>query len=79
MTHRVFDFDGALSPSDRSILLGRGWRRSGQGRGYDVAGEMQGLVEQGLRGELDFETSLRQHVSLLEGMSERQVQTAFER
>lgn len=66
----VFDFDGTLSQSDLSVLLGRE---------YDVAGEMRGLVEQGLRGEVDFETTLRHRVSLLEGMPERRVQTAFER
>jgi phosphoserine phosphatase len=50
----VFDFDETLSRSDLSILLGRE---------YDVAGEIRGLVEQGLRDEVDFETTLRQRVS----------------
>jgi len=39
----------------------------------------RGLLEQGLRDEIDFATSLRQRVSLLEGMPADQVETAFER
>lgn len=66
----VLDFDGSLSKSDMTVLLGRE---------YDVAGEVRGLTEQGLRGEVDFATSLRQRISLLEGMPERRVESAFER
>ncbi|WP_265109947.1 HAD family hydrolase [Halosolutus halophilus] len=70
MTLVAFDFDETLTQSDLSILLGRE---------YDVASEMRGLLEQGLRDEIDFETSLRERVSLLEGMPERRVETAFDR
>ena len=70
MTLAAFDFDETLSRSDLSILLARA---------YDVDGEVSGLLEQGLRGDVDFETTLRQRVSLLEGMPERRVQTAFDR
>lgn len=70
MTLVVFDFDETLSQSDPSILLGRE---------YDVAGEIRGLVEQGVRGDVDFATTLRQRVSLLGGMPERRVQAAIER
>lgn len=70
MTLVVFDFDETLSQSDPSILLGRE---------YDVAGEIRGLVEQGVRGDVDFATTLRQRISLLDGMPERRVQAAFER
>lgn len=70
MTLVVFDFDETLSQSDPSLLLGRE---------YDVAGEVRGLVEQGVAGDVDFATTLRQRVSLLEGMPERRVQDAFER
>lgn len=66
----VFDFDDTLSQSDLSVLLGRE---------YDVAGEMRGLVEQGLRGEVDVETTLRHRVSLLEGMPASRVHAGFER
>ncbi|MFD1562638.1 HAD family hydrolase [Haloarchaeobius amylolyticus] len=70
MTLVAFDFDDTLSQSDLSILLGRE---------YDVASEMRGLLEQGLRDETDFETSLRERVSLLEGMPERRIESAFDR
>ncbi|MDQ2052386.1 HAD family phosphatase [Natronolimnohabitans sp. A-GB9] len=70
MTLVAFDFDETLSQSDPSVLLGQE---------YDVAGEIRGLVEQGFQGETAFETTLRQRVSLLEGMPERRVETAFER
>lgn len=66
----ALDFDGALSQIDLSVLLGRE---------YDVAGEIRGIVEQGLRGEVDFPTTLRHRVSLLEGMPEARVDRAFER
>lgn len=66
----AFDFDGTLSQSDLSVLLGRE---------MDLAGEVRGLAEQGLRGEIDFGTSLRERVKLLEGLPERRVDAAFER
>lgn len=70
MTLVAFDFDGTLTQSDLTVLLGRE---------YDVAGEIRGLAEQGLRGEVEFATTLRQRVSLLEGMPEARVDAAFKR
>lgn len=70
MTLVVFDFDGTLTQSDLTLLLGRE---------YDVAGEIRGLTEQGLRGDVDFARTLRHRVSLLEGMPEKRVTAAFER
>lgn len=70
MTLVAFDFDGTLTKSDLTVLLGRE---------YDMASEIRGLTEQGLRGDVDFATTLRQRVSLLEGMPEARVDTAFER
>jgi phosphoserine phosphatase len=66
----AFDFDGTLSQTDLSVLLGRE---------YDVANEIRGLTEQGIRGDVDFASSLRQRISLLEGMPEARVADAFER
>ena len=65
----ALDFDGSLSQTDMTVLLGRE---------YDVAHEVRGLAEQGLRGEIDVPTSLRQRVSLLRGMPERLVDAAFD-
>jgi phosphoserine phosphatase len=70
MTLVAFDFDGTLTQADLSVLLGRE---------YDVAGEIRGLAEQGLRGDVEFSTTLRQRVSLLEGMPKARVDAAFER
>lgn len=70
MTLVVFDFDGTLTQSDLTILLGRE---------YDVAGEIGGLAEQGLRGEEPFAQTLRQRISLLDGMPEARVDAAFGR
>ena len=70
MTLVAFDFDETLARTDLTVLLGRE---------YDVANEMQGLADQSRRGEVDFERSLRQRVSLLEGMPVERVETAFER
>lgn len=70
MTLVAADFDGTLTESDLAVLLGRE---------YDVAGEIRGLAERGLRGEVEFDRVLRQQVSLLEGMPEARVDAAFDR
>ncbi|MFA9517391.1 HAD family hydrolase [Halopenitus sp. H-Gu1] len=70
MTLVALDFDGTLTQSNLSVLLGRE---------YGVGGEVRGLVEQGLLGEVPFGQTLRQRVSLLEGMPKEQVDAAFER
>jgi len=70
MTMIAFDFDGTCSKSDMSVLLGEE---------KDVVGEVRGLTEQGIRGEIDFETSLRERVELLAGLPERRVEAAFDR
>ncbi|MFW5905235.1 MAG: HAD family hydrolase [archaeon] len=66
----AFDFDGTLSQTDLMQLLGRE---------YDVAGEVRGLTEQGLRGEVPFDKSLRQRAGLFDGMPESRVERAYER
>lgn len=66
----AFDFDGALSRTDMSVLLGEE---------KDVANEVRGLVEQGRRGEVEFGVSLRQQVELFDGLSDARVAAAFER
>lgn len=70
MTLVVFDFDGTLCRTDLAVLLGRE---------YDVATEIEGLGEQGRRGDADFASTLRQRASLLEGMPEERVEAAFAR
>jgi phosphoserine phosphatase len=70
MTLVVFDLDESLSSTDLSVLLGRE---------YGFGREIRGLVEVSHRGEADFESTLRQRVSLLEGMPEDRVDVAFGR
>lgn len=70
MTLVVFDFDGTLSASDMTVLLGNE---------KGVGNEISGLVDQGRRGDVGFEESLRQRVSMLEGLPERDVEAAFDR
>jgi phosphoserine phosphatase len=70
MTLVALDFDGTITQSDLSVLLGRE---------YDVAREIRGLTEQGLRGEADFAATLRQRAKLLEGMPEDRVEAAYRR
>ncbi|MFC7210386.1 HAD family hydrolase [Natronoarchaeum sp. GCM10025321] len=66
----VFDFDGTLTRSDTTLLLGRE---------YDVAGEMAEPAEQASPDDGSFEQTFRQRVSLLEGMPRDQVMSAFQR
>lgn len=66
----AFDFDGTLTQSDLTVLLGRE---------YGVGSEIRGLAEQGLRGDVEFARTLRQRAALLEGMPEARVDAAFER
>ncbi|GAB6860667.1 HAD family hydrolase [Haloplanus litoreus] len=70
MTLVAFDFDGTLTGSDLTVLLGRE---------YGVATEMQGLAERSRRGEVDFADTLRGRARLLEGMPEARVDAAFAR
>lgn len=70
MTLVAFDFDGTLSQADMSVLLGEE---------KDVASEIRGLAEQGLRGEVDFVESLRERVELVTGLPEHRVESAFDR
>ena len=70
MTLVVFDFDGTLSESDLTVLLGQE---------YDVENEVQGLVDQSRTGEAAFADTLRQRIALLDGMPEERVEAAFER
>lgn len=70
MTLIAFDFDGTMSETDQGVLLGAE---------MDVASEVRGLAEQGLRGEISFPNSLHQRVKLVAGLPEAKVEAAFER
>lgn len=70
MTLVAFGFDGTLIGSDLAVLLGRE---------HGVGNEIQGLAEQGPRGEVSLDTTLCQRGSLLEGMPKARVDAAFDR
>ena len=57
----AFDFDGTLSDSEMTVLLGR---REG------VADEMATITERAMNDELSYAESLRERAALLEGLEE---------
>ena len=66
----AFDFDGTLSDSEMTVLLG-----GEQG----VADEMADITERAMNDELSYAESLRSRAELLRGLSEREAERAFGR
>ena len=69
MTLVAFDFDGTLSDSEMTVLLGA--RRG-------VADEMAEITERSMNDEIEYAESLRQRIELIEGLGEAHVENAFE-
>ena len=65
----AFDFDGTLSDSEMTVLLGR--RRG-------VADEMATITERAMNDEIDYATSLRERAALLEGLPLAEAEAAFD-
>ncbi|MFW5903225.1 MAG: phosphoserine phosphatase SerB [Halolamina sp.] len=65
----AFDFDGTLSDSEMTVLLGA---RQG------VAEEMESITERAMNDEISYAESLRDRASLLEGLPESKAQDAFD-
>jgi phosphoserine phosphatase len=65
----AFDFDGTLSDSEMTVLLGA---RQG------VAGEMADITERAMNDELSYAESLRKRADLLGGLPETTAADAFE-
>ncbi|WP_435078201.1 phosphoserine phosphatase SerB [Halococcus sp. AFM35] len=65
----AFDFDGTLSDSEMSVLLGEQ---------CGVADEMATITERAMNDEIEYAESLRERVALLEGLSAGGVEAAFE-
>lgn len=65
----AFDFDGTLSDSEMTVLLGQQ---------CGVADEMADITERAMNDELDYAESLRERVALLEGLPVEAVEAAFE-
>ncbi|MFB6093342.1 MAG: phosphoserine phosphatase SerB [Halanaeroarchaeum sp.] len=64
----AFDFDGTLSDSEMTVLLGR---RQG------VAAEMTEITERAMADEIEYAESLRQRAGLLEGLSTAAARKAY--
>ncbi|MXV61511.1 phosphoserine phosphatase SerB [Natronorubrum sp. JWXQ-INN-674] len=69
MTVVAFDFDGTLSDSEMTVLLGD---RCG------VADDMAEITERSMNDEIDYAESLRKRAALLEGLPEADVEAAFD-
>jgi len=65
----AFDFDGTLSGSEMTVLLGE---RTG------VADRMAEITDRAMNDELSYAESLRERASLLEGLSESEADAAFD-
>ncbi len=65
----AFDFDGTLSDSEMTVLLGK---RKG------VAGEMADITERAMNDEISYAESLRERASLLEGLEEALAEEAYD-
>jgi len=65
----AFDFDGTLSDSEMTVLLGEQ---------CDAAAEMAAITERAMNDEIAYAESLRQRCALLEGLADADAQAAFE-
>ncbi|WP_435360001.1 phosphoserine phosphatase SerB [Haloarchaeobius sp. DFWS5] len=68
MTLVAFDFDGTLSDSEMTVLLGK--RK-------DVADQMETITQRAMNDEIGYAESLRQRAGLLEGLSKADAEAAF--
>lgn len=66
----AFDFDGTLSDSEMTVLLGE---EKGLSR------EIREITEKAMNDEISYADSLRERVNLLEGLSVQEVRTALEK
>ncbi|MCU4754447.1 phosphoserine phosphatase SerB [Halobacteria archaeon AArc-curdl1] len=69
MTVVAFDFDGTLSDSEMTVLLGER---------IDVADEMADITERAMNDEIGYAESLRSRAALLEGLPHAEVTAAYD-
>ncbi|THE65380.1 phosphoserine phosphatase SerB [Salinadaptatus halalkaliphilus] len=69
MTVVAFDFDGTLSDSEMTVLLGK---RCG------VADDMAAITERAMNDEIGYAESLRERAALLEGLAAEDARAAFD-
>ena len=70
MTLVAFDFDGTLSDSEMTVLLGDR---------IDVADDMAEITERAMNDEIGYAESLRSRAALLEGLPEDEAQAAYDK
>ncbi|NHN46253.1 phosphoserine phosphatase SerB [Halostella sp. JP-L12] len=68
MTVVAFDFDGTLSDSEMTVLLGER---------YGVADRMAEITERAMNDEIDYATSVRERAALLEDLPQEDAEAAF--
>jgi phosphoserine phosphatase len=69
MTVVAFDFDGTLSDSEMTVLLGDQ---------CGVAADMDRITERAMNNEIEYAESLRERCALLEGLDNEKAQAAFD-
>jgi phosphoserine phosphatase len=69
MTLVAFDFDGTLSDSEMTVLLGAE---------CGVADQMEAITEQAMNDEIGYAESLRGRCELLDGLSRERAEAAFD-
>ena len=69
MTVVAFDFDGTLSDSEMTVLLGDQ---------CGAADQMDEITERAMNDEIEYAESLRQRCALLEGLDDEKAQAAFD-
>jgi phosphoserine phosphatase len=69
MTLVAFDFDGTLSDSEMTVLLGDQ---------CGVADQMDDITEQAMNDEIEYAESLRNRCALLEGLPQAKAEAAFD-
>jgi phosphoserine phosphatase len=69
MTLVAFDFDGTLSDSEMTVLLGEQ---------CGVADQMDEITEQAMNDEIEYAESLRKRCGLLEGLPQERAEAAFD-
>jgi len=84
MTLVAFDFDGTLSDSEMTVLLGERMgtversSTSGRAERVNVADEMADITERAMNDELSYAESLRDRAALLEGLTAEGAEAAFD-
>jgi len=78
MTLVAFDFDGTLSDSEMTVLLGEACDRVGLREDDSVAERMDEITTRAMNDEIGYAESLRRRCALLEGLPVSEAETAFE-